>query len=147
MYPAIRAKNKLDTNTNITHMIYHIGISDLEVASNGTVYQVMFYSQVSSLVYIIFFKFFKLNFICKAIFAKFIPCFLLLTFTSLLISSLIVINKNNKKLNTGYKDIKIKKAKENKSFLKIFFQAKNAQELPENLLLVNFNFKICFYVY
>ena len=56
MYPAIRAKNKLDTNTNITHMIYHIGISDLEVASNGTVYQVMFYSQVSSLIYIIFLK-------------------------------------------------------------------------------------------
>ena len=150
MYPAIRSKNKLDTNTNITHMIYHIGISDLEVASNVTVYQVMFYSQVSSLKFILLFfktKFFKLNFICKAIFAKFIPCFLLLTFTSLLISSLIVINKNNKKLNTGYKDKKIKKVKENKSFLKNFFQAKNAQELPENLLLVNFNYKICFYVH
>jgi hypothetical protein len=64
-----------------------------------------------------------------------------------LISSLIVINKNNKKLNTGYKDKKIKKVKENKSFLKNFFQAKNAQELPENLLLVNFNYKICFYVH
>jgi len=61
-----------------------------------------------------------------------------------LISSLIVINKNNKKLNTGYKDKKIKKAKENKSFLKNFFQAKNAQELPENLLLVNLITKYIF---
>ncbi len=61
-----------------------------------------------------------------------------------MISSLIVINKNNKKLNTGYKDKKIKKVKENKSFLKNFFQAKNAQELPENLLLVNLITKYIF---
>jgi hypothetical protein len=46
-YLEIQMKNKLDTDTNITHKIYHIGISDLEVASNGTIYQVMFYSQVS----------------------------------------------------------------------------------------------------
>ncbi len=60
-----------------------------------------------------------------------------------MISSLIVINKNNKKLNTGYKNKKIKKV-ENKSFLKNFFQAKNAQELPENLLLVNLITKYIF---
>jgi hypothetical protein len=42
---------------------------------------------------------FKLTFYMQAILGKFIPCILLVTFSSLLIYSLIVINRNNKKLN------------------------------------------------
>ena len=63
----------------------------------------------------------------KAIFAKFIPCFLLVTFTSLLISSLIVINKNNKKLNSGYgAKSKLIKDSKSKSFIqKLYFFKKS----------------------
>ena len=42
-----------------------------------------------------------LMFYSQAIFAKLVPCLLLITFTSLLINSLITINKNKKKLSQG----------------------------------------------
>lgn len=49
LYPAIREKDYFDSMTNLTHKIYHINRSNLEIASDGKVYQIMFYSQVTNL--------------------------------------------------------------------------------------------------
>jgi len=46
LWPAIRRKEIFSNQTNSTHLIYHISASDLEIASNHTVYNLMFYSQV-----------------------------------------------------------------------------------------------------
>lgn len=63
------------TSRNILYY-YLVEESELNVRTNNTVSTVMFYTQ--------------------AILAKFIPCILLVTFSSLLIHSLVVINQNNK---------------------------------------------------
>lgn len=55
---------------------YQVLPSDLDVKTNNTVLKITFYSQ--------------------AILGKFIPCILLVTFSALLIHSLVVINRNNK---------------------------------------------------
>lgn len=76
----------------------------------------------------------------KAIFAKFIPCFLLVTFTSLLISSLIVINKNNKKLNSGYgAKSKLIKDSKSKSFIqKLYFFKKSDKDNQVLVIILGF---------
>lgn len=55
---------------------YQVSQSDLNARTNNTVLKITFYSQ--------------------AILGKFIPCILLVTFSALLIHSLVVINRNNK---------------------------------------------------
>ena len=67
------------TNNMTKQYIYLIGESHLSQLSNGTIYNSMFYTQ--------------------AILGKLVPCLLLVTFSFLLIHSLVVINRNNKKLN------------------------------------------------
>jgi hypothetical protein len=49
LYPAIREKeyNNNTQITNTTHKMYHIGNSDLDMLSNGFIYQLTFFSQVS----------------------------------------------------------------------------------------------------
>lgn len=46
LYPAVREKELFNSKTNKTQKLYSISQSDLELATNGTVYQIMFYSQV-----------------------------------------------------------------------------------------------------
>lgn len=90
LYPEIKSLpyNETDTQdilanisdykiSNGSRYTYYIGPGKL--AEDYKIGEVMFYSQ--------------------AIFAKLVPCLLLITFTSLLINSLITINKNKKKLN------------------------------------------------
>jgi hypothetical protein len=59
--------------------VYQIQQSDLDSSTNGLIFKITFYTQ--------------------AILGKFIPCLLLVTFSSLLIHSLVVINRKNKRLN------------------------------------------------
>jgi hypothetical protein len=64
---------------------YAVKSSEIDQWSNGLVFKILFYTQ--------------------AIFGKFLPCILLVTFSSLLVHSLVIINRNNKKLsrlNTSY---------------------------------------------
>lgn len=58
---------------------YQIRASYLDKKLNGLIFRITFYTQ--------------------AILGKFIPCLLLVTFSSLLIHSLVVINRKNKRLN------------------------------------------------
>jgi hypothetical protein len=70
----------ISKNVNHTAQIYYlIDQSELATRSNGTLWKSMVYSQ--------------------AILAKLVPCLLLTTFTALLINSLVLINKNKKKLD------------------------------------------------
>lgn len=64
--------------TTADQIYYLVSQSDLDASTNNTVLKVTFYSQ--------------------AILGKFIPCILLVTFSGLLIHSLVVINRNNKVL-------------------------------------------------
>nr|QVK45662.1 G protein-coupled receptor [Proales similis] len=85
IYPEVKRRplNETDSvgnsSANETAYVHFIGPSDLDELTNGFIFQAMFYSQ--------------------AILAKFIPCILLVTFSSLLIKSLIIINRNKKRLN------------------------------------------------
>lgn len=72
---------KLFNGTSIKGMVpdqvyYQVAQSELDERTNNTVFKITFYSQ--------------------AILGKFIPCILLVTFSGLLIHSLVVINRNNK---------------------------------------------------
>ena len=71
------------TNKTVLLKIKYFALTNRNVTNHELIYNLMYYSQ--------------------AIFAKFIPCILLLTFSSLLIHSLIIINRNNKKLNQSNK--------------------------------------------
>jgi hypothetical protein len=87
IYPTVRktAINVTITNsasqnvTTKTEYAYYIDPSDLDNDTNGLIFKIMFYSQ--------------------AIFAKIVPCILLVTFSSLLIRSLVIINRNKRRLN------------------------------------------------
>ena len=99
LFPAVREKEHNYTQNN-TVKIYHVRNSDLDILSNGFIYQLMFFSQVFIYISKDFLFILKLILIIQAIFAKFIPCFLIVTFTSLLISLLVKVNKKNKKLHS-----------------------------------------------
>ena len=76
-----RNTSSMITSTNSgsnTEYVYYVAQSDLDISSNGLIFKIMFYLQ--------------------AIFGKFLPCLLLVTFSCLLIHSLVIINRNNKKL-------------------------------------------------
>ena len=78
--PDIQDNLNMSKNVNRTAQIYYIiDQSELAERSNGTLWKSMVYSQ--------------------AILAKLVPCLLLTTFTLLLIKSLVLINKNKKKLD------------------------------------------------
>jgi hypothetical protein len=93
IYPAVKEQVYIDPESNSSSIsknslvnisepvryTYSVGESDLNTNTNGLVFKILFHSQ--------------------AIFGKFVPCLLLVTFSSLLIHSLIIINRNNKKLN------------------------------------------------
>lgn len=87
LYPTVREKIYDSNQTNILNSsnyssilsAYFITSSDLDVKTNGIIFKLLFYTQ--------------------AILGKFIPCLLLVTFSSLLIHSLVAINKKNKQLN------------------------------------------------
>lgn len=83
IYPSVKphvySNESVVVNKTVTYrVLYHYQVeqSDLNNRTNNTVFKVTFYTQ--------------------AILAKFIPCILLVTFSSLLIHSLVVINQNNK---------------------------------------------------
>lgn len=91
MYPRVEVFNDTsvfnlslaDPGQNLSHpenikYPYHLTNSDLDKQTDGLIFTIMFYTQ--------------------AIFGKFLPCLLLVTFSSLLVHSLIIINRNNKKL-------------------------------------------------
>ncbi len=88
IYPTVKTKEHNETVTdifggsNVTQVVrysYYVGASKLDEQTNGLIFKILFYTQ--------------------AIFGKFLPCILLVTFSSLLVHSLIIINRNNKKLN------------------------------------------------
>ena len=86
LYPTVRQhtidqvdpSNKTNSNAQQTISFYVVDQSDLNIKTNGSIFKIMFYSQ--------------------AFLGKFIPCLLLVVFSSLLLYTLIVINRNKKKL-------------------------------------------------
>ena len=87
LYPTVREmkvqnfSNESNHSSNKTDVqtYFFVDQSDLNIKTNGFIFKVMFYTQ--------------------AIFGKFVPCLLLTTFSSILIHSLFIINRNNKRLN------------------------------------------------
>ena len=95
LFPSVREKsfNNYNNNTisNLTNnnaeikaleenqVYYIVENSDLDIKTNGLIFKVMFYTQ--------------------AIFGKFLPCILLTTFSTIIIHSLVIINRNKKRLN------------------------------------------------
>lgn len=69
-------------------LAYHVDEGDLNKKYKNLIFDILFYTQ--------------------AILGKFLPCLLLVTFSSLLIHSLVIINRNNKKLNKGTAYVKKK---------------------------------------
>ncbi len=89
-------QDNLNMSINLNHtaqIYYFIDQSELALRSNGTLWKSMVYSQ--------------------AFLAKLVPCLLLTTFTLLLIKSLILINKNKRKLDkmSNYRSSKSSKNK------------------------------------
>ena len=83
LYPAVREKFLEDSSASTQPIKYYIvDQSDLNIKTNGLISKIMFYSQ--------------------AILGKFLPCLFLVTFSSLLIHSLVIINRNKKKLSKSY---------------------------------------------
>ena len=83
IYPTVREidlfNDTKSANSTKSKVYYYVDQSDLNIKTGGLIFKIMFYTQ--------------------AIFGKFLPCLLLVTFSSILIRSLIIINRNNKRLN------------------------------------------------
>ena len=87
LYPSMQESfysNLTEIASNITIYrsvyIYYIDASDLDRITNGLIYKLMFYSQ--------------------ALFAKILPCVLLVIFVTLLVQSLIIVKENSKRLSS-----------------------------------------------
>ena len=77
VYPTVR--NNLYVSNNQTKRYYYVDQSDLNIETNGSIFKIMFFSQ--------------------AIFAKILPCIILVVFISLLIKSLVLKKRNYNKLD------------------------------------------------
>ena len=79
MYATVRENYLIDGSFNQTLKYYYVDQSDLNIRSNNLIFKLMFYSQ--------------------AFLGKLIPCIFLVIFTTLLVFSLVKINKNKRLLN------------------------------------------------
>lgn len=87
LYPSLQEivysnSTELDYNVTIykSVYIYYIDASLLDKLTNGSIYKLMLYSQ--------------------AVFAKILPCVLLVIFVSLLVRSLLIVKENSKRLSS-----------------------------------------------
>ena len=79
-FPTIKFNYINSTNSSKESIIYYVDQSYLNIITNGFVFKASFYGQ--------------------AVFAKILPCILLVTFIYLLIHSLLIVKKNQKNLKS-----------------------------------------------
>ncbi len=84
-FPTIKFNHVNSTNSSKESIIYYVDQSYLNIITNGFVFKASFYGQ--------------------AVFAKILPCILLVTFIYLLIHSLLIVKQNKKDLNFDKKKV------------------------------------------
>ena len=86
-FPTIKFNYINSTNSSKESIIYYVDQSYLNIITNGFVFKASFYGQ--------------------AVFAKILPCFLLVTFIYLLIHSLLIVKQNQKNLKSNFNKVYI----------------------------------------
>ena len=124
-YPTINSRsfNNLTLNgTVLESFVYYMDQSDLDLKTNGLIFKLSFYSQ--------------------ALFAKIIPCILVVTFITLLMHSLLIVKQNGDRLKS------VKYDKSNKELVYKTVNKRRNQTTKQNnrtnlmLLIVCFLFLI-----